>query len=136
MDMQSPAGGSFRPIPDKLARLRRVRAALRAQHQEIDERIQRLAVDRARAQRELVAIETEPKPYPYDESARAFHERAVEQARQALETVQQLFDEAVSEREEVAADLNPVGTTVNALERHLGIDSRDDFMPNDFRVSR
>lgn len=125
----------IRPIPKKLARMRRVREALHGSLREAMDRYKRLVDDRRRFRHEIQQIQSVELSWPDSSKERERHQAELRKVQEALAHIEDLIADCESEKAEIKAEFNPVAQTVEQLEKHLGIDREDQYMRDRYRVS-
>lgn len=121
----------IRPIPRKLARLRRAKDALGGAMREATDRYRKLREDRIRLSRQIEEMKRREFSWPESSAERAQYEAELKKASGAIDQIEYLLADTEAEKAEIKADLEPVLRTVLQLEKHLGIDGSDDYIRTD-----
>lgn len=121
----------IRPIPRKLARLRRAEDALGGAMREAMDRYRRLVDDRNRLRREIDDLRGREFAWPEKSSDRERHQSDLKKATDALESIEEMIADTQAEQAEIRADLDPVRRTARQLEKHLGIHEDDEYIRTD-----
>ncbi len=129
--METQSKPLIRPLPRKLARLRRAKDALGGAMREATDRYRRLAGDRTRLHREIAEMRGREFAWPEESADRESHQSELKKATDALEQIEDLMADTQAEQAEIKADLQPVLRTVRQLEKHLGIHEGDEYIRTD-----
>jgi predicted nucleic acid-binding Zn-ribbon protein len=129
--METNSKPLIRPIPRKLARLRRAKDALGGAMREATDRYRRLAQDRTRLNREIAEMRGRKFAWPEESADRENYQSDLKKATDALEQIEDLMADTQAEQAEIKADLQPVLRTVRQLEKYLGIHEDDEYIRTD-----
>ena len=120
----------LRPIPEKLRRLRMARESLRDAARRATDRRDQIMPKLREVESVVRDLSSRPRPFLDNEATKA--DKELKRARGELENLKAMRADAMAQLDEVRADLAPITATCNALEKHLGIERTDEFLPAGF----